>query len=64
MIDFMDFVGTLTDDSGTVATHATSTIITRVYVQVHNRGVVRADGVRVTCLLANASAGLPSLPAG
>ena len=63
-IDFADFVGTLTDDSGTVATHATSTIITRVYVQVHNRGVVRADGVRVTCLLANASAGLPSLPAG
>lgn len=63
-IDFADFVGTLTDDSGTVATHATSQIITRVYVQVHNRGVVRADGVRVTCLLANASAGLPNLPAG
>ncbi len=63
-IDFADFVGTLTDDSGTVATHTTSTVITRVYVQVHNRGVIRADGVRVTCLLANASAALPSLPAG
>jgi hypothetical protein len=63
-IDFADFVGTLTDDSGSVATHATSTIISRVYVQVHNRGVTRSDGVRVTCLLANASLGLPNLPVG
>ncbi len=63
-ITFADFVGTLTDDSGSVATHASSTIVSRVYVQVHNRGVVPADSVRVMCLLANASAGLPSLPAG
>jgi len=35
-----------------------------VYVQVHNRGVTPADGVRVMLLLANASAGLPALPAG
>ena len=35
-----------------------------MYVQVHNRGVVPADGVRVMLLLANASAGLPALPAG
>jgi hypothetical protein len=47
-----------------VATHATATITTRVYVQVHNRGVLPANNVRVMCLLANASAGLPALPAG
>lgn len=63
-IDFHDFVDTLTDDFRNVATHATSTIVTRVYVQVHNRGVVPADNVRVMVLLANASAGLPALPAG
>ncbi|MBE8516924.1 hypothetical protein ILP97_05240 [Amycolatopsis sp. H6(2020)] len=63
-IDFYEFVDTLTDDFQNVATHATATIVTRVYVQVHNRGVVPADNVRVVLLLANASAGLPSLPAG
>lgn len=63
-IDFLQFVGTLTDDFQNVATHATATITTRVYVQVHNRGVTPADNVRVMLLLANASAGLPALPAG
>jgi len=63
-IDFYQFTEVLTDDFRDVATHATATITTRVYVQVHNRGVVAADGVRVMLLLANASAGLPSLPAG
>lgn len=63
-INFLDFVDTLSDDSQNVATHATATITTRVYVQVHNRGVLRADNVRVMCLLANASAGLPPLPSG
>jgi hypothetical protein len=63
-INFLQFTDTLVDDFRNVATHATSTITTRVYVQVHNRGVVAADGVRVMLLLANASAGLPSLPAG
>jgi hypothetical protein len=63
-IDFLQFDDTLTDDFRNVATHATANITTRVYVQVHNRGVVRADGVRVMLLLANASAGLPALPAG
>ena len=62
-INFFDFVDTLNDDAHNVATHATSTITTRVYVQVHNRGVVPADNVRVMCLLANASAALPALPA-
>ena len=63
-IDFHEGVDKLTDDSRNVATHATSTISTRVYVQVHNRGVTPANGVRVMLLLANASAGLPALPAG
>jgi len=63
-IDFLQFVDTLTDDFQNVATHATTNIITRVYVQVHNRGVVPADNVRVMLLLANASMGLPPLPMG
>ncbi len=63
-IDFHQFVDKITDDFQNVGTHATSTIITRVYVQVHNRGVVPADGVRVMLLVANASMGLPALPAG
>jgi hypothetical protein len=62
-IDFYEFVDKLSDDSRNVATHATATITTRVYVQVHNRGVTPADNVRVMLLLANASAGLPALPA-
>jgi hypothetical protein len=61
-IDFCKFVDKLSDDSRNVATHATATITTRVYVQVHNRGVVPANDVRVMLLLANASAGLPALP--
>jgi hypothetical protein len=63
-IDFEQFTNVLNDDSRQVATHSTATIVTRVYVQVHNRGVTPANNVRVMCLLANASAGLPSLPAG
>ena len=63
-IDFEQFVNDLTDDFRNVATHATATITTRVYVQVHNRGVTPANNVRVMLLLANASAGLPNLPSG
>jgi hypothetical protein len=63
-IDFHQFVDTLSDDFQNVATHASATITTRVYVQVHNRGVIPANNVRVMLLLANASAGLPALPAG
>ncbi|MGK7915206.1 MAG: hypothetical protein AB4038_06605 [Prochloraceae cyanobacterium] len=62
-IDFYEFVDKLSDDSRNVATHATATITTRVYVQVHNRGITPANNVRVMLLLANASAGLPALPA-
>jgi hypothetical protein len=63
-IDFLAFDDTLTDDFQNVATHATATITTRVYVQVHNRGITPANNVQVMLLLANASAGLPSLPPG
>src|SRR4029453_19351261 len=63
-ISFEQFTNQLTDDFQNVATHATAMIISRVYVQVHNRGVTPADDVRVMALLANASAGLPNLPAG
>ena len=63
-IDFLQFVDTLTDDFQNVATHATAAIVTRVYVQVHNRGVLPAGNVRVMLLLANASVALPALPAG
>ena len=63
-INFLDFVDTLTDDFQNVATHTTENIITRVYVQVHNRGVIPANSVRVMLLIANASAGLPALPTG
>lgn len=63
-LDFEQFTNELTDDFRNVATHATATITTRVYVQVHNRGVTPAHNVRVMLLLANASAGLPALPFG
>jgi hypothetical protein len=63
-IDFHDFVDILSDDARNVATHATSTITTRVYIQVHNRGINPAANVQVMALLANASAGLPALPPG
>lgn len=63
-IDFFQFDDILTDDFRNVATSASANIITRVYVQVHNRGVTPADNVRVLLLLANASAGLPPLPTG
>lgn len=63
-IDFLQFVDVLVDDAQRVATHATAVITTRVYVQVHNRGVAPADGIRVMLLLASASAGPPPLPPG
>ncbi|MFJ5549119.1 WD40/YVTN/BNR-like repeat-containing protein [Streptomyces sp. NPDC093225] len=37
--------------------------LNRFYVQVHNRGVSAATNVRVRAFLADASAGLPALPA-
>jgi hypothetical protein len=66
IIDFLDFTDTLTEDFRKVPTYATETVTTRVYVQVHNRGVgVRsADNVQVMLLVANAPASLPALPSG
>ena len=66
-MDFHQFVDSLSDTPESVFnhnTHATPTTLTRVYVQVHNRGVLPANGVRVMLLVANPSAGLPALPAG
>ncbi len=65
-ISFFEFVDTIVDGSKGVATvdPAVGTAVNRVYVQVHNRGVTPANNVRVMLLLANASAGLPNLPAG
>jgi hypothetical protein len=62
--DFLDFTDTLADDPRQVATYATQTSATRVYVQVHNRGTLPADNVRVMLLVANAPVALPALPAG
>lgn len=65
-ISFFEFVDTIVDGSGGVATidPAVGTAVNRVYVQLHNRGVTPANNVRVMLLLTNASAGLPNLPAG
>lgn len=65
-INFFQFVDTIVDGSGGVATvdPMVGVAHNRVYVEVHNRGVTPADNVRVMLLLANASAGLPNLPAG
>jgi hypothetical protein len=65
-ISFFEFVDAIVDGSGGVASvdPSVGTAVNRVYVQLHNRGVTPANNVRVMLLLANASAGLPNLPAG
>ena len=63
-IDFLQFVDVLVDDAQRVAASAAAVITTRVYVQVHNRGVTPASGVRVMLLVADASTGSPPLPPG
>jgi hypothetical protein len=65
-IDFLVFNDVIVDGSQNTATldPATGTVVNRVYVEVHNRGIVEAASVQVMLLLANASAGLPPLPAG
>jgi hypothetical protein len=65
-IDFLVFNDSIIDGSSHVATMdpAQGTVVNRVYVEVHNRGIVEATSVRVMLLLANASIGLPLLPAG
>ena len=66
-LDFYQFVDWLNDYPFNIArspVQVTPNIITRVYVQVHNRGVLPANEVRVMLLVANASAGLPPLLPG
>lgn len=65
-ISFYEFTDRIADGSGNVATVDASAGIAhnRVYLQIHNRGVTVADNVQVMLLLANASGGLPNLPAG
>jgi len=65
-INFFQFVDVIQDGSGGVATidPANGTVVNRVYVEVHNRGVVPAATVQVMLLLVDASPSLPPLPAG
>jgi hypothetical protein len=65
-IDFFQFIDTIVDGSGNVATRdpSTGTVVNRVYVEVHNRGITTADNVRVMLLLTDASTTLPALPMG
>lgn len=65
-IDFLVFNDTIIDGSSHVATidPAMGTVTNRVYVEVHNRGVVVPPNASVMLLVANASAGLPLLPVG
>jgi hypothetical protein len=65
-IDFLVFNDVIVDGSQATATMdpALGTVVNRVYVEVHNRGIVEATSARVMLLLANASMGLPNLPAG
>ena len=65
-IDFFVFNDRIVDGSGGVATldPSSGTVTNRVYVEAHTRGVTPVSGVQVMLLLANASAGLPPLPAG
>ena len=65
-IDFLQFVDQIIDGGDGVATRdpTTGTVVNRVYVEVHNRGVTPANAVQVMLLVTNASAGLPPLPTG
>ena len=61
-INFVQFVDNLTDKSEQVLISRTDNILSKVYVQVHNRGVVAADEVQVMLLLATAKPSIPKLP--
>ncbi len=65
-VDFYSFATQLGNDRGAVVTHSRLNVHTQVYVQVHNRGLVTANNVRVMLLLATSSEAretLPPLPA-
>ncbi|CAM4297181.1 hypothetical protein KIPE111705_46775 [Kibdelosporangium persicum] len=63
-IDFHQFVDKLADPAGPLSFRRGSPDVTRVFVQVHNRGVKQASDVRVWLLAANATTAIPALPAG
>ena len=64
-IDFYQFNEVIGDGSQQVATIGGNSVVhNRAYVEVHNRGIVPANQVAVTLLLADASTALPPLPAG
>ncbi len=63
-VDFVSFVDELTGPADEITIHTTTSLSTRIYVQVHNRGVIPANRVRVTCLIADCSGGVPALPQG
>jgi hypothetical protein len=65
-INFYQFVDTIQDGSGGVATMdpASGTVVNRVYVEVHNHGYFTASTVQVMLLLCDASPHLPPLPSG
>ena len=63
-LSFAEFVDNLNDSSQAIPIHTTQLLKSRVHVKVHNRGVIRADKVKVILLLAPTLPGIPSLPFG
>jgi hypothetical protein len=67
-VDYLDFAVNIGDyvDTTTQIETADQTGLDRIFVEVHNRSLipVPASQVNVLLLVADASAGLPSLPAG
>lgn len=65
-IDFLQFNDTIVDGSAHTATLDPSkgTVVNRVYVEVHNRGVVEAKAVQVMLIVTRPTVGLMPLPAG
>ncbi|UCD79852.1 MAG: hypothetical protein JSW26_00005, partial [Desulfobacterales bacterium] len=57
-IDYLTFESELTDESATVAIDPTR-VVTRIYVQVHNRGATWAHDVRVALMVARIDGGNP-----
>ncbi|MEO1261101.1 MAG: hypothetical protein AAFZ15_20030 [Bacteroidota bacterium] len=64
-IDYIQYLEEQNDDWDKVPTHATSIVTSRIFVVLHNRGIVSTDGITVTALLTKATGpNPPNLPAG
>jgi hypothetical protein len=65
-IDFLQFNDVIVDGSAGVATidPAAGTVVNRVYVEAHNRGIVPASSVQVTLLVTRPAIALAPLPTG